>query len=690
MHYYGKKYKKFNGQMKASLTIVFFVIIVLFIALIGKIIVLNETNGERYSKAALSQQTYRSAIIPYKRGQIYDRNMTELAKSVKVYNLILDPSVMLEKETYKEPTIRALKTAFGIEESEINQILKEKPKARYVVYKKGLSYDEVQVFKDLVAKNDFIKGVWFEDDYIRTYPQKTLASSVLGFTFKGNVGNSGIEGYYNGELNGSDGREYGYFDANLNLKTTVKPATNGNSIVSTIDANVQSIVEKHIKGFQEEVGSKHTAVMIMNPNNGEIYAMASNTSYDLNNPKDLSSLYTEKEVEKMSDKELDKAYNELWRNFCISDTFEPGSTFKPMTVAAAMEEYMAKESDCFHCDGHESVLGVRIRCAKREGHGDISLAESIAFSCNDALMQIGAKLGSSNFIKYQKVFGFGTKTGIDLVGEAKGIIYDEEHLKPVELATNSFGQSFNTTMVQLMSAFNSTINGGNYYKPHITKQILNENGAIIKNIEPELVRQTISESTSTFLRNAMHDTVTKGSAKTAAIEGYEIGGKTGTAQKLPRGNGKYLVSFIGFAPVEKPQVSFYVVIDEPNSDHQANSKYATTLAASIMEEVLPFLGIYKDTTLLEEKDEEGQATSPLNPTEPEQTKNPEATVSPEGTMSPEATVSPEGMLSPETTVSPEATLPPSTEESDSQLGSSSDESVEDQETEEEIPPPAQN
>ena len=334
-----RKIKKFTIKMQAKLLLVFCIVIIAIVGLIGRLIYLNRTDGEKYKKRVLSQQTYSSSVIPYQRGDIVDRKGTILATSQKVYHVILDVKKMLSNEDYLTPTIEAITKSFpDVSKSDINEIIESKPNSQYTKLLKGISYDEVQVFKELAKEDKNIQGIWFEEDYDRVYPYKTLGSSIIGFTISGNVGNWGLEQYYNDELNGTNGREYGYIDEELKLERTVKPAVNGNTIVSTIDANVQGIVQNHIKSFNEEYGSKNIGVIAMNPNNGEILAMASNNEYDLNNPTDLTYAYTKKEIKAMTEDEKQDALYQMWRNFAISDTFEPGSTFKPFTIAAALDE----------------------------------------------------------------------------------------------------------------------------------------------------------------------------------------------------------------------------------------------------------------------------------------------------------------------------------------------------------------
>lgn len=590
-----KKLKKFNSRMQAKLLLVFCVLLAVMVTLIGRLIYLNHKDGARYEKRVLSQQSYVSSTKPFKRGSIVDAKGTILASSDKVYNVILDPKIVLTKEDYLEPTVNALNEVFGIEKATIEALVKEKSTSSYEKILKKQDYEMVAAFEELSSKDKNIKGVWFEEEYIRNYPYGSLASHVLGFSNTENVGTGGIEQFYNSTLNGVNGRTYGYFDAELNLKRTVKEAQDGNTIVTTIDVNAQRIVEEHIKKFQEEVGSENIAVILMNPNTGGIIAMASNEGYDLNDPYDLSKYYTDAEVKKMTEEEKLNALYKMWRNFAVSDSFEPGSTFKPITVAAGLEEDLVTPESTFLCTGHVTVGGWTIHCNNKSGHGYVTLAQALMKSCNPALMEIGALEGKNLFHYYQEHFGLGKKTGIDLPAEAEGKLYSLDQLNVTELATNSFGQGFTVTMPQMVAAYSSLINGGYYYKPHVVKEVRDANGATLESYDNVLVTETVSSSTSEFIREAMLLTVDEGTAKQAQVKGYKVGGKTGTAQKLPRSAKKYVVSFIGGVPADKPEVVIYTVIDEVHDEEKkAMSSVATKLTSEILSDVLPFLGIYPE------------------------------------------------------------------------------------------------
>lgn len=614
--------KKFPKRMQKKLVFLFMVIILAFVVLIIRITYINASKGSKYTKIVLDQQEYDSRTIPYKRGDIVDRNGTKIATSERVYNVILDVYVMLSKDEYVEPTIEVLKDCFGISEAEVRRVIEEKPNSRYVIMETDVDYKTAQKFREIEddEKNyPNVKGIWLEDDYLRSYPYDTLACDVIGFTASGNVGVIGIESAYNGVLNGTDGREYGYFSDDSTIERTVKAAENGNTVVSTIDVTLQAIVEQCILEFNEahygearedEPGSKNTAVIIMDPNTGEVLAMASYPTFDLNNPRDMSSVYTDEAWDAMDDEEQLEAMNKIWRNFCVSDTYEPGSTAKPFTVAAGLETGKIKGSETYYCGGYLNVGDRDIKCHLTSGHGTQTVADAIANSCNVALMEIAQTIGVEEFCKYQHIFGFGEYTGIDLPGEAatSALLYSAENMTVTDLATNSFGQNFNLTMIQMASGFSSLINGGYYYEPHVVKQIQDENGTVIETQDPVLLRKTISEETSELLKTYLKGTMEYGTGKKAAVEGYDIGAKTGTAEKLPRKNGNHLLSYIGYAPQENPEVVVYVVIDEPNVDNQSSSAYVLELAQKIMAQAFPYLnistidGYVPDTKMLTDND----------------------------------------------------------------------------------------
>lgn len=660
--------KKLLHRMKIKLTVVFGIVLAGFIVVLCRLVLIEESRGEEYEKRILSQQRYDSLSIPYRRGDILDRNGTELATSKKVYNLIVEPKIILQegdktisldvegsdekREVAKrEITIGALKTYFGLTDEKISEALQDSD-SFYKVMAKKLTYEEVEAYNEYLETDEGagVVGVWLEDEYKRYYPYGTVACQVLGFTASGNVGNSGIEKYYNEELNGTEGRQYGYLTSDQVLQRTIKEPVNGYSVITTLDTNIQLIVEKKISEYMTTTGAANVSVLAMDPNNGEVLAMANSYTFDCNEPYEESNFYYqflnadgsysfereelpaaetaseeggeasteavepiittisaasgEELAEKMTDDEKINALNKVWRNYIVSDTYEPGSTFKPFTVAMGLEEDIIHDGDTYICEGQYTVIEGQkpVGCHLRSGHGEVTIEQAIMQSCNCAMMQIVQKEGTSVFYRYEKAFGFGSKTYIDLPGEAdtSALIYSEEGLNPMELATSSFGQGQNVSMIQLASGFCSLINGGNYYAPHIMKQIVNEDGGIIVNNEATILRKTVSEETSNLLKEYMYQTVETGTGKRARIEGYSIGGKTGTAEKQPRGNDKYLISFIGFAPVEKPQIVLYVTVDEPNEAEQSHSGAASLLAHDIFAEVLPYMNVFQSSTSVDD------------------------------------------------------------------------------------------
>lgn len=621
-----RKEKKLTTGMRKKLIILFCLVLAVVAFLIGRIIFIQVRSGSVYTKQVLRQQSYTNSVIPFQRGDITDRKGTILATSTDVYNVVLDCTIMNSDQDYVEPTIQALVKYIGLDENTVREKIKANPNSYYCVQAKRVSYDKIEKLDKLLKKveenqenkvpdkekteeekwAENVKGIWFEKEYKREYPYSTLASSLLGFTTEAdeNSGIGGVEDYYNETLNGTTGRKYGFLNSDSNVENVVKDAVNGQNVVLTIDANIQSVVERKIKEFNDAYkdnyvkgdGALHIGVVLMDPNNGEVLAMANYPNFDCNNPADLERYYTESEIKNMTDDEKSNALNTIWNNFCISYTYEPGSTAKPFTIAAGLDSGAMTGNETYVCDGGEKIGGQIIHCVSRSGHGVETVQEALMNSCNDALMQMSYAIGASTFCKYQQIFNFGLKTNIDLPGEARTnkLIYHLDNMNETALATNAFGQNFNVTMIQLISAYCSVVNGGSYYQPHVVKQITDEYGNVVKNIEPVLLRRTVSEETSKKISGYLEKTVSEGTAKTAKVDGYSMGGKTGTAQKLPRSDNNYLVSFIGNVPADNPKVVAYVVVDQPNVESQPHSTYAQNIAREILEEVLPYMNIYPD------------------------------------------------------------------------------------------------
>lgn len=677
-----KKVSRLTTAMRGKLSVVFLVIVCLFLLLAIRLAYWTIRNGDEFETIVLGQQNHTSSTIAYERGRIYDRNGNILASNEKIYTLVLEPKNIIDMGTagqdeeedgqkkenkVLETTIQVLNEYFGFSEDDLRQTIEENANSYYVVYKRNLNYDEVSAFREFLAKADeswdantpadekaeierarLVEGVMFEENYKRVYPYKDLACRILGFTSSGNSGNWGIEQYYNDTLNGTNGRSYYYFNQELTQEQTVKPAENGNSVVSTIDMQIQQVIEEKLAEFDKDVGSKMTSILVMDPRNGEVLGMASSNPYDLNDPmneEELLQLYSQEEIDKMkeyteekeseesSEDEADEASTEeneedttaedgseasteeeeedkmtiydgfyqLWRNPIISDANEPGSTYKPFTVAAGLETGVLTGNESYYCTGSLNVGSWNIGCS--HVHGNISLEDAVAESCNVAMMNIAFNEGNDIFYQYQNLFGFGRSTGIDLPGEAQtaSLIPAEKNRDTVTLATNAFGQNFNCSMMQMAAGFSSLINGGNYYRPRVVKEIQNDQGDVVEEKEPEVLRETVSEETSETMRGYLKKTVESGTGTKAQIPGYSIGGKTGTAEKIPRNKEDYYISFVGFVPAEDPELLIYVTIDEPNVDHQANAALAVNLERECMEEIVKILGIEPTEELTEEE-----------------------------------------------------------------------------------------
>lgn len=630
------KKRKLTKKMKRKLAGVFGMTLLAFVGLLTGITVINAREGNRYAQQVLSQsqQQYSNTTIPFRRGTITDRNGTVLANSVKVYNLILDCQAVNYKDCYREATIAALEEYFNIDRETIEGLLdnEETSSSQYQILETEVSMDDKNAFEEANTLPDDeeerdalteeertrrsnVQGIYFEDDYERIYPLEDLACDVIGFTDSGNTADWGIEGYYNNTLNGTNGRKFGYLSEDADQAQTIVEAVDGKNLTTTLDASIQAIVEKYIEAFntalsagpnnvegEQKKGAENIGVIIEDPNTGEILAMGSSGGYDLNNPRDLSGIYTEEKISEMNDEETMDALFNMWTNFCISENFEPGSVIKPIVVASALESGAITEDDRFYCDGGQQIGEDYVRCAVYPyGHGSQSLGEVIQNSCNDGMMAIGRRMGAAEFLKYQQKFNFGTRTGIDLPGEGTGLLFSQENMYEMELSTSAFGQGFTCTMIQEIAAMAAAINGGTYYQPHLVKEITDQDGKVIENITPTVLKEPISESVSADIREYMGMSVESGTSQSAKVQGYSMGGKTGTAEKLADDiEDNYLVSFIGFAPLDEPEVLIYVVVDTPNVEDQAASSYAQYLAQAILSEVLPYMNISQDEETVQE------------------------------------------------------------------------------------------
>jgi len=554
-----KPIRRLNNAMKKRTIFACAFIALLFVILIGRLVYFSVFKNNIYKRQVLSQQNYSSETLPYKRGDILDRDGNILATSQKMYTLILEPKNILRSDKIQKETINALHKYMKIDKDELLKFIKKHKNSYYSVYKDELAYSDIADLKDFIAsdKADNVSGIVFSEKYKRRYPNQSLASQMIGFVSDGTIGTGGIEQYYNSTLSGVNGRKYKYLNEELEQDNSIVEPENGQTVVSTLDSNIQKLAEKELAKFEKKYGSKGSSILVMNPNNGEIYAMANSTSYNPESPRDDKNLlkkYSQSQINNMSEKQKTKAFNEIWKNPIVSNAFEPGSTYKLIT-----------------------------------------LSQSISLSCNDALMQIAEKEGKNVFAKYQRNFNFGKKTGIDLPGEAQtaSLLHDAKDMTAADLATSSFGQSFNCSMIQMASAFSSLINGGYYYKPHVVKQLRSSSGEVVSNIEPTMVKQTVSKETSDKLKKYMKETVESGTGTKAKMKDYSAGGKTGTAQKIPRSAGTYIVSFCGFAPAENPQVLVYVVIDEIQKESQTNTGLAVEVAKNVLKGSLKELNVPK-------------------------------------------------------------------------------------------------
>ena len=621
--------------MQKKLLASFALVLLLLIGLLIRIAVITATKGNRYAKKVLSQQSYDSRSIPARRGEIQDRNGIVLAKSDRFYNVILDCYAINEDEDFVEPTIRALDQVFGIDPAKARECISspDTKDSRYQIILRSITSDQKKEFenwkrgedlnRDRLGEDEYraaaaersnVQGVWFEEKYIRSYPYDSLASKVVGFANSVDVGTTGVENYYNEMLNGTAGREFGYLNDNSEFERTTIEPEHGKTLRLTIDMNIQEIVQRKIDEFDETYGDEahngkgasNVGVIVMDPNTGEILSMATNREYDLNDPFNLSTEgYSGAEIKAMDDNEYAEELNTKWSNFCVSEGYEPGSVFKPITVASALETGSVHDGDHYVCNGSLFITDTSINCDNIYGHGDETLEYAIVNSCNVALMTIGMQMGISNFINYQKAFGFGYPTGIDLPNENSGVVYNRDTMHEVELATCTFGQGFTINMVQEASAFSAVVNGGYYYQPHVVSQIVSADGTSVETVEPLLLRQPVSGAVSRLVRGYVKTAVQKGTGRKSQVPGYLTGGKTGTAEKIDlrdgtRWKGHYVVSFIGAAPIDNPKVVIYVVVDEPNVPEQADSTYPQVLFRKIATEVFPYMGLYPTEPVTDE------------------------------------------------------------------------------------------
>ena len=558
-------------------------IVMTAVFLMGRLAYLMVAKADYYNRAA-TELHERERSIKAPRGRIYDRNGNILADNKAVCSV----SVIHSQIEDEEAVIQVLNEYLDKEEAEIRK------KVTKVSSRELIATNVAKETGDRIRELN-VAGIKVDEDYKRYYPYGSLASKVLGFTGADNQGIVGLEVWYNEILAGEDGSIHTVTDAKgielPNVKETRVSPVPGDDLVLSLDLTIQKYATQAALSVMEEKQAKRVAMIIMNPQNGEIYAMVDVPEYDLNQPFQLNTDLAG--YESMTDGEKMDALNNMWRNFTVSDTYEPGSTFKIVTATAALEAGTVSLSDTFYCPGYKIVEDRRIRCHKTTGHGSEDFRHALMNSCNPAFMTIGERTGATNLYQTYQKLGLFQKTGIDLPGEANSIMHKLSDIGPVELATMSFGQSFQISPIQFVTATATVINGGNKITPHIGMKVVDAESQVMTELQYPVTQGTVSSETSATMRDLLESVVAEGGGSKAQVEGYRIGGKTATSEKYPRGTGKYISSFLGFAPANDPQVMAFVMIDEPTGVY-----YGGTIAAPVIQEVfsniLPYLGIPKE------------------------------------------------------------------------------------------------
>lgn len=572
------KNKTYN---KKKILIVFLAATVMILGLIGRLCYLMILDAEYYQKKAEDLHE-REREIKAARGEIVDRNGKVLATNKTVCAV----SVIHSQIEDPEAVIRALSSTLELEESEVRK------KVEKVSSMERIKTNVEKETGDKIREMN-LAGVKVDEDFKRYYPYEELASKVLGFTGGDNQGIIGLEVKYEDYLKGENGKILSTTDARgVELEgiaeDRIEPSA-GNTLQISIDYNIQKYAQQMAQKVMEEKQADKVAIILMNPQNGEIYAMVNWPEFNLNEPFELPE-----GVSASSEEEKQELLNQMWRNGCINDTYEPGSTFKIITSSACLEEGVVDLDDTFVCPGYKIVEDRRIRCHKVGGHGAETFVEGVQNSCNPVFMEIGLRLGAERFCDYFEQFGLMEKTGVDLPGEAGTIMHRLEDIGEVELATMTFGQSFQVTPVQMAATVSSLVNGGKRVTPHFAVSVQDsETGETIKTFPDDQGKRIVSEETSRTMQKILESVVSEGSGKNAYIEGYSIGGKTATSQTLPRSANKYISSFIGFAPAEDPQVLGMCVIYDPQGIYYGGT-IAAPVVREIFDDVLPYLGIEKE------------------------------------------------------------------------------------------------
>ncbi|WP_417020219.1 peptidoglycan D,D-transpeptidase FtsI family protein [Anaerobutyricum hallii] len=565
---------KVHTFQKEKYTLVFGAFILGFTLLAGRLCYLMIFRSEELSKKALNIEQ-RERTIKAARGKIYDRNGIVLADNQAVCSV----SVIYYQIKEPQKVIKLLSQKLALSEEEV------KKKVEKVSSREKIKSNVPKSVADGIREAG-LDGVKVDEDYKRYYPFGTLASKVLGFAGADNQGILGIESRYDDVLKGTDGKiltltDYQGIEIENAAETRVEPV-NGNDLYLSVDYNVQCYVQQAAEKVLKVKKAKRVSVILMNPQNGEIYALVSLPEYDLNEPFVLTKAY-EAEGKNQNDK-----LNDMWRNPVISDSYEPGSTFKIITATAALEERKVTLQDSFFCPGFKIVEDRKIRCHKTQGHGSETFKQGVMNSCNPVFMEIGARVGAKDMLRYYHKLGLYERTGVDLPGEANSIMHKLDKIGAVELATMSFGQSIQITPLQLMRAVSAGINGGRLVTPHFALEKKNPVTKEITEYEYKEKAGAVSKETSQTLREVLEAVVAEGTGKNGQVEGYRVGGKTATSEKLPRRSGKYISSFLGFAPANHPQILGLVLIDEPQGTYYGGV-IAAPVMAEIFQNVLPYL-----------------------------------------------------------------------------------------------------
>ncbi|MBQ4522438.1 MAG: peptidoglycan glycosyltransferase [Lachnospiraceae bacterium] len=565
--------------MKRKLMLVFMVFFLFLIFLIGRLVYLTIIQSDFYQNEALELHQ-RERAIKAPRGIIYDRNGVIIASNKPVCTI----SVIYSQVTDKEKVIEVLTKELELDEVEVRK------KVEKVSSREKIKSNVDKVVADRIREYE-LDGVMVDEDYKRYYPYGDLASKVIGFTGADNQGIIGLEVFYDSYLSGTDGTINTLTDAKgveiKNAQETVDEPVEGLNLTISIDLNIQKYAQQAAEKVYTKKEAKRVSVIAMNPKNGEIYAMVNVPEFDLNEPFTLTEEY---DTTGLSSEEINDLRNQMWRNWCINDTYEPGSTFKTVTATAALEERVVTLEDGFQCPGFRIVEDRRIKCHKVVGHGSESFKQGFMNSCNPVFMDVGARVGVENMYKNYEKLGLFQKTGVDLPGEANSIMHNKQNVGPVELATMSFGQSIQITPLQLIVAVSAMVNGGNLVTPHFGMYITNSDNEIIETLEYPIESGVISKETSDTMKVLLESVVAEGGGSKAIVEGYRIGGKTATSEKLPRSSNKYISSFIGVAPADDPVIAVLVLIDEPTGIYYGGT-IAAPVAQEIFENILPYLGI---------------------------------------------------------------------------------------------------